>query len=166
MIMHLVSTDSCSDSKREPVFNTSLFPWTKVASVPCGAVTFVESQMRSICLSVHVSSQQLNCPVFKDFQAVGFLSTGGFAIVFLVRTHQGVRCALKRMYVNNEYDLQVCNREIQIMVRYSLAWFFTCLTHFCNLPVAQLVEHDTKGMNILIKYIYIHSFFGEKTSAK
>lgn len=45
-----------------------------------------------------------------------FASAGGFAIVFLVRTNQGVRCALKRMYVNNEYDLQVCKREIQIMV--------------------------------------------------
>ncbi|XP_016097194.1 AP2-associated protein kinase 1-like [Sinocyclocheilus grahami] len=44
------------------------------------------------------------------------LAEGGFAIVFLVRTNQGVRCALKRMYVNNEHDLQVCNREIQIMV--------------------------------------------------
>ncbi|CAM4714124.1 unnamed protein product [Leuciscus chuanchicus] len=43
------------------------------------------------------------------------VAEGGFAIVFLVRTHQGVRCALKRMYVNNEYDLEVCNREIQIM---------------------------------------------------
>uniref|UniRef100_A0A8C2HJP9 non-specific serine/threonine protein kinase n=1 Tax=Cyprinus carpio TaxID=7962 RepID=A0A8C2HJP9_CYPCA len=52
---------------------------------------------------------------FIYFQAVGFLSTGGFAIVFLVRTHQGVRCALKRMYVNSEHDLQVCKREIQIM---------------------------------------------------
>lgn len=41
---------------------------------------------------------------------------GGFAIVFLVRTNQGVRCALKRMYVNNEHDLQVCKSEIQIMV--------------------------------------------------
>ncbi|KAL2092624.1 hypothetical protein ACEWY4_012422 [Coilia grayii] len=43
------------------------------------------------------------------------VAEGGFAIVFLVRTHQGVRCALKRMYVNNEDDLQVCKREIQIM---------------------------------------------------
>lgn len=41
---------------------------------------------------------------------------GGFAIVFLVRTHQGQRCALKRMYVNNEHDLQICKLEIQIMV--------------------------------------------------
>ncbi|XP_041825723.1 AP2-associated protein kinase 1-like isoform X2 [Melanotaenia boesemani] len=43
------------------------------------------------------------------------IAEGGFAIVFLVKTNQGVRCALKRMYVNNEYDLQVCKREIQIM---------------------------------------------------
>ncbi|XP_069380061.1 AP2-associated protein kinase 1 isoform X3 [Paralichthys olivaceus] len=43
------------------------------------------------------------------------VAEGGFAIVFLVRTHQGVRCALKRMYVNNEDDLQVCKLEIQIM---------------------------------------------------
>ncbi|XP_051508417.1 AP2-associated protein kinase 1 isoform X4 [Myxocyprinus asiaticus] len=43
------------------------------------------------------------------------VAEGGFAIVFLVRTHQGIRCALKRMYVNNEYDLQVCKMEIQIM---------------------------------------------------
>ncbi|XP_055021422.1 AP2-associated protein kinase 1-like isoform X11 [Boleophthalmus pectinirostris] len=43
------------------------------------------------------------------------VAEGGFAIVFLVRTHQGVRCALKRMYVNNEHDLQICKLEIQIM---------------------------------------------------
>ncbi|XP_077942940.1 AP2-associated protein kinase 1 isoform X13 [Gasterosteus aculeatus] len=43
------------------------------------------------------------------------VAEGGFAIVFLVRTHQGVRCALKRMYVNDEHDLQVCQLEIQIM---------------------------------------------------
>nr|XP_020461632.1 AP2-associated protein kinase 1-like isoform X2 [Monopterus albus] len=43
------------------------------------------------------------------------IAEGGFAIVFLVRMNQGVRCALKRMYVNNEHDLQVCKCEIQIM---------------------------------------------------
>ncbi|KAF6101800.1 AP2 associated kinase 1 [Phyllostomus discolor] len=43
------------------------------------------------------------------------LETGGFAIVFLVRTSNGMKCALKRMFVNNEHDLQVCKREIQIM---------------------------------------------------
>ncbi|XP_055518191.1 AP2-associated protein kinase 1 isoform X4 [Leucoraja erinacea] len=43
------------------------------------------------------------------------VAEGGFAIVFLVKTHNGVKSALKRMYVNNEHDLQVCKREIQIM---------------------------------------------------
>ncbi|XP_061672776.1 AP2-associated protein kinase 1-like isoform X2 [Syngnathoides biaculeatus] len=44
------------------------------------------------------------------------VAEGGFAIVFLVRTNQGQRCALKRMYVNNEHDLQICKLEIQIML--------------------------------------------------
>ncbi|KAG7214452.1 hypothetical protein INR49_026883 [Caranx melampygus] len=40
---------------------------------------------------------------------------GGFSVVFLARTHSGVRCALKRMYVNNVPDLNVYKREITIM---------------------------------------------------
>uniref|UniRef100_H0XBS4 non-specific serine/threonine protein kinase n=1 Tax=Otolemur garnettii TaxID=30611 RepID=H0XBS4_OTOGA len=40
---------------------------------------------------------------------------GGFSTVFLVRTHGGIRCALKRMYVNNLSDLNICKREITIM---------------------------------------------------
>lgn len=43
------------------------------------------------------------------------LAEGGFSTVFLVRTHGGIRCALKRMYVNNVSDLNVCKREITIM---------------------------------------------------
>ncbi|XP_072004971.1 AP2-associated protein kinase 1 isoform X10 [Engystomops pustulosus] len=43
------------------------------------------------------------------------LAEGGFALVFLVRTSNGMKCALKRMYVNSDHDLQVCKREIQIM---------------------------------------------------
>ncbi|XP_049741881.1 BMP-2-inducible protein kinase isoform X1 [Elephas maximus indicus] len=43
------------------------------------------------------------------------LAEGGFSTVFLVRTHGGVRCALKRMYVNNMSDLNICKREITIM---------------------------------------------------
>lgn len=44
-----------------------------------------------------------------------FSFAGGFAIVFLVKASSG-RYALKRMYVNNEHDLNVCKREIQIAV--------------------------------------------------
>jgi len=65
------------------------------------ARTRVRSKDRVLCLT------KWNGSVF---------SAGGFAIVFLVRTNNGMKCALKRMYVNNEYDLQVCKREIQIMV--------------------------------------------------
>uniref|UniRef100_A0A673FPL5 BMP-2-inducible protein kinase-like n=1 Tax=Sinocyclocheilus rhinocerous TaxID=307959 RepID=A0A673FPL5_9TELE len=38
-----------------------------------------------------------------------------FSMVFLARTHSGVRCALKRMYVNNVHDLNIFKREITIM---------------------------------------------------
>eukprot|EP00070_Physeter_catodon_P014056 XP_023971123.1 BMP-2-inducible protein kinase isoform X2 [Physeter catodon] len=43
------------------------------------------------------------------------LAEGGFSTVFLVRTHGGLRYALKRMYVNNATDLSICKREITIM---------------------------------------------------
>ncbi len=45
-----------------------------------------------------------------------FLPAGGFAIVFLVKGNNGIKYALKRMHVNNEADLQVAKREIQITV--------------------------------------------------
>uniref|UniRef100_A0A6Q2ZIP5 non-specific serine/threonine protein kinase n=1 Tax=Esox lucius TaxID=8010 RepID=A0A6Q2ZIP5_ESOLU len=43
------------------------------------------------------------------------IAEGGFSVVFLARTHSGVRCALKRMYVNNVPDLNIYKREITIM---------------------------------------------------
>ncbi|XP_047575592.1 BMP-2-inducible protein kinase isoform X3 [Lutra lutra] len=43
------------------------------------------------------------------------LAEGGFSTVFLVRTHGGIRHALKRMYVNSMPDLNICKREITIM---------------------------------------------------
>ncbi|KAG2466462.1 BMP2K kinase, partial [Polypterus senegalus] len=43
------------------------------------------------------------------------IAEGGFSIVFLARTHSGVRCALKRMYVNSIPDVNICKREITIM---------------------------------------------------
>jgi len=43
------------------------------------------------------------------------IAEGGFAIVFLVKSGNGGRLALKRMCVNNEKDLAVCKREINII---------------------------------------------------
>lgn len=42
--------------------------------------------------------------------------SGGFAVVFLVKGCNNKRFALKRMYVNNEHDLGIARREIQIAV--------------------------------------------------
>merc|ERR1719495_860360 len=43
------------------------------------------------------------------------IAEGGFAIVFLVKSGSGARLALKRMCVNNDKDLAVCKREINIV---------------------------------------------------
>ncbi|TRY99474.1 hypothetical protein DNTS_023005 [Danionella cerebrum] len=70
------------------------------------------------------------------------VAEGGFAIVFLVRTHQGVRCALKRMYVNNEHDLHrdlVGNKNIVGFLDSSITavgsgdvWEVLILMDFCR----------------------------------
>jgi hypothetical protein len=54
------------------------------------------------------------------------IAEGGFALVFLVRAANGTHYALKRMYVNNEYDLHVCRREIKIVVSLSHPPTFNC----------------------------------------
>lgn len=55
-------------------------------------------------------------------------TSGGFAVVFLVKGSNSKRYALKRMYVNNEYDLNVAKREIQIAVSYYKRPLFLFLT--------------------------------------
>ncbi|XP_052869202.1 AP2-associated protein kinase 1 isoform X2 [Anopheles cruzii] len=68
------------------------------------------------------SSRETNSFVGKTFKlskenvvtVEEVLAEGGFAVVFLVKGSKGERYALKRLYVNNEYDLGVCNREIKI----------------------------------------------------
>jgi len=47
------------------------------------------------------------------------IAEGGFAIVFLVKSGSGSKLALKRMCVNNEKDLSVCKREINIVTNLS-----------------------------------------------
>lgn len=56
-------------------------------------------------------------------------------MVFLARTHSGVRCALKRMYVNNVHDLNIFKREITIMVSHG------------------------EDVLFLVGYIYIHHIY-------
>ncbi|XP_055941518.1 AP2-associated protein kinase 1-like isoform X4 [Argiope bruennichi] len=67
------------------------------------------------------SSKEPNTFIGKVFTVGRFCVTvediiaeGGFAIVFLVKATNNVRYALKRMFVNNDHDLNVCKREITI----------------------------------------------------
>nr|XP_026693314.1 AP2-associated protein kinase 1-like [Ciona intestinalis] len=43
------------------------------------------------------------------------VAEGGFSMVFLGKLSSGPKVALKRMFVNNKTDLEVCQREIDIM---------------------------------------------------
>ncbi|GFS55972.1 AP2-associated protein kinase 1 [Trichonephila inaurata madagascariensis] len=67
------------------------------------------------------SSKEPNTFIGKVFSVGRFnvtvedvIAEGGFAIVFLVKGTNNVRYALKRMFVNNDHDLNVCKREITI----------------------------------------------------
>ncbi|MED6289529.1 hypothetical protein CHARACLAT_003766 [Characodon lateralis] len=89
---------------------------------------------------------------------------GGFSVVFLARTHSGVRCALKRMYVNNVPDLNVYKREITIMkelsghkniVRYldstissvsDSVWEVLILMEYCK--AGQVVKQMNQRLNV------------------
>lgn len=70
----------------------------------------------------------LSCPLCHQELSpiMSILLLGGFALVFLVKAHgSSTRYALKRMFVNDEHDLSVCRREIQIMVSVvSFFWYF------------------------------------------
>ncbi|CAG5116996.1 unnamed protein product [Candidula unifasciata] len=68
------------------------------------------------------SSNQQSPHIGKTFQVGRYnvvvediIAEGGFAIVFLVKLPNGSRLALKRMYVNSDRDLAVCQKEIKIM---------------------------------------------------
>uniref|UniRef100_A0A3B5LU93 BMP2 inducible kinase n=1 Tax=Xiphophorus couchianus TaxID=32473 RepID=A0A3B5LU93_9TELE len=89
---------------------------------------------------------------------------GGFSVVFLARTHSGVRCALKRMYVNNVPDLNIYKREITIMkelsghknvVRYldstisfvsDSVWEVLILMEYCK--AGQVVKQMNQRLNV------------------
>ncbi|XP_041854270.1 BMP-2-inducible protein kinase isoform X2 [Melanotaenia boesemani] len=92
------------------------------------------------------------------------IAEGGFSVVFLARTHSGVRCALKRMYVNNVPDLNVYKREITIMKELSghknivgyldstinpvsdSVWEVLILMEFCK--AGQVVKQMNQRLNV------------------
>lgn len=78
------------------------------------------------------------------------LFPGGFAMVFLVKSNNGsARYALKRMYVNNDYDLNVAKREIQIAVS-AFSSFFSSLSlnHIISFQSLDPVHLPIKNANL------------------
>lgn len=93
--------------------------------------------------------------IFIFSHSLGFLSplpgSGGFAIVFLVKAHgTGNRYALKRLFVNNDQDLCVCRREIQIMVRLSLSLIRLYITFL--IKIWCLHAHAWNGVCLLLTF--------------
>lgn len=111
------------------------------------------------CLSPSRRLQRFNLVSFSN-------PAGGFAIVFLVRTNQGVRCALKRMYVNNEHDLQVCKCEIQIMVS---GWHkmsvLLCFPAWAHVVLMRLKPHMRVSTEQMCLHLFsVLAFFKEKST--
>ncbi|XP_069741778.1 AP2-associated protein kinase 1-like isoform X2 [Narcine bancroftii] len=77
------------------------------------------------------------------------IAEGGFAVVFLAKTPSGVRCALKRMYVNSEHDLQVCKQEIAIMKGLS---GHKNIVNFLDSSVTSINVSDVWEVLILMEY--------------
>lgn len=73
-------------------------------------------------------------------------------MVFLARTHSGVRCALKRMYVNNVPDLNVYKREITIMVRAASQHLVAVVEEMVSLNSAEVFL-------LYVEYTYCTIFF-------
>lgn len=71
-------------------------------------------------------------------------------MVFLAKGQGGARFALKRMYVNNEHDLNVAKREIQIAV--SLFFKIICLP-INKSKLSQFYEKIVKLKNLSIFFI-------------
>jgi serine/threonine protein kinase len=79
------------------------------------------STTNSINTNVDITSYIGKMLTINQHQVIveDILGQGGFAFVFLVRSFNQQRYALKRMYVNNERDLIICQREISILKEFS-----------------------------------------------
>ncbi|MGH0178860.1 UNVERIFIED_CONTAM: hypothetical protein FKN15_078468 [Acipenser sinensis] len=115
--------------------------------------------------AVPVLSVSSALPDSEDSVALLRISSlsGGFAIVFLVRTHQGVRCALKRMYVNNEHDLQTGFTETEVLQIFCDTCEAVARLHQCKTPI---IHRDLKVENILLhdRGHYVLCDFGSATN--
>jgi hypothetical protein len=88
-----------------PVYNPSSINETIPSSTNGGAITSYIGKVLTIN--------------YHQVLVEDILGQGGFAFVFLVRSYNQQRYALKRMYVNNPRDLESCQREIALVKEFS-----------------------------------------------
>ena len=85
------------------------------------------------------------------------IAEGGFGVVFLVKlsgnSHNSgdKRCALKRLFVNNDKDLAVCKREIAIVVR--PRFFQDSIRNSKSMQIWSHFQSNLNGHPNLIGYI-------------
>jgi hypothetical protein len=76
------------------------------------------------------------------------LAEGGFAVVFLCKGSSNSKYALKRLYVNNEIDLNVAKREIQIAVRPTDPLIFSFINIKILLKIDKCHKFCLRGNNL------------------
>jgi len=76
------------------------------------------------------------------------IAEGGFALVFLTKSHQnGIKYALKRLFVNSEHDLNICKTEINIASLVAGHKNCVCLIDSCINYVGEGVHEVLMLMN-------------------
>ncbi|GAU87894.1 hypothetical protein RvY_00682 [Ramazzottius varieornatus] len=94
------------------------------------------------------------------------IAEGGFALVFLTRDNAGKRYALKRMFVNKEQDLLMCQQEIRILESFAKEPDSPIVRYYAS--VIKDVDEEVKEILILLEY-YKYSvlqLMNEKFQAK
>lgn len=138
MIIYCVSTGGWSDSTREPVSSTSLFPWTKLVCVPCDTVLHLLNhkwdRFGFLCMWALSSSTVLCLKIFRllvFYPQVVLLSCFWWGLI---------RASVVRW--------RECMSTMNMTFKYAIGKFrlwwdiplYTVLYFFC-----QLVKHDTKN---------------------
>lgn len=77
----------------------------------------------------------------------GCFISGGFAVVFLVKSAKE-KYALKRLFVNNEYDLNIAKREIQIAVSWKLLYYSWHALHYSSILYYTNLERWKKPLSV------------------
>ncbi|XP_055346320.1 serine/threonine-protein kinase sel-5-like [Paramacrobiotus metropolitanus] len=78
------------------------------------------------------------------------IAEGGFALVFLTKDNNGRRFALKRMYVNTDKDLAMCQQEIHILEFLAKEQDSHAVRYWAS--AVNVIDEEVKEVLILLDY--------------